>query len=167
MRCALLAQNHVDFFRAVGFHEDTASKLDAIRVKYETRKLIYYRWNNLPNRVNKLRAEFCLSVVARLCETTASLFCLKSEQWVFEVFKKSAGLCVSAKVRVRSEFVLAEYYTSILLLRCSAFDQKSIGSTSSILAQNCIISSILILNRLKLGLGMLERGSLLIAWLIL
>jgi len=39
MRCALsLAQNHVDFFRAVGFHEDTASKLDAIRVKYETRK---------------------------------------------------------------------------------------------------------------------------------
>ena len=58
-----LAQNHVDFFRAVGFHEDTASKLDAIRVKYETRKLIYYRWNTLPNRVNKLRAEFCLSVV--------------------------------------------------------------------------------------------------------
>jgi len=58
--CSLsLAQNHVDFFRAVGFHEDTASKLDAIRVKIETRKKIYYRWNNLPNRVNKLRAEFC------------------------------------------------------------------------------------------------------------
>lgn len=69
-----------------------------------------------------------------LYETTASLFCLKSEQWVFEVFKKSAGF-VCELLRVKSEFVLAEHSLQALLLRCSAFDQMSIGSTSIIGAE--------------------------------
>ena len=51
------------FLELLVFTKIPLQNLMPFRVKFETRKLIYYRWNNLPNRVNKLRAEFCLSVV--------------------------------------------------------------------------------------------------------